>query len=388
MIDASSPDMRMLRAGASEHHIFARGRQSASGTNGAGGAAASLPLLDPRGWTEPAPLRRWVVPDWVPSGVVTALYGDGGIGKTLAAQQLLTASAIGAPWFGLDVMRGRTLGVFCEDDEDELHRRQDAINRALGADMADLGEMRLLSRLGSDNALVQFDGTQGHLTAFHAALRVTCQEWKPDLLVLDTAADLYPDNENDRSKVRWFIQTALAGLARELQCAVLLLAHPSASGLATGAGTGGSTAWNNTVRSRVYLAKEDGDAADADARILSRKKANYAARDASIRLMWRDGVLMRADASTAQDRVPWPVLEEMQQAIDRKWKEGSPFSTAPQTRSQGRYFPGWAARQFGMPEKKVSSLVSDWLMSGVLAIEVADSNQKTKGLRVVRWLEP
>lgn len=350
-------------------------------------AVTQLPLLDPRRWTEPAPARRWVVQDWVPSGVVSALYGDGGIGKTLAAQQLMTCCSIGAPWFGLEVMQGRTLGVFCEDDEEELQRRQEAINRALGSSMGDLGKMRLLSRLGSDNALVQFTGTQGNLTAFHEALCVTCRDWKPDLVVADTAADLYPDNENDRSKVRWFIQTALAGLAREMKCAVLLLAHPSASGLATGAGTGGSTAWNNTVRSRIYLAKEDGDAADADARILSRKKANYAAKDASIRLAWRDGVLLRADANTAQDRVSWEVIGEMFDAIDRKWNEGTPYSTAFQTRGQGRYFPAWAARKFGMPEKKVAGLVSEWLMSGFLAIEMADAKQKKSGLRVVRWLE-
>ncbi len=348
--------------------------------------AQALPLLDPRAWTQPAPARRWVVPDWVPSGVVTALYGDGGIGKTLAAQQLMTCCSIGAPWLGLDVKRGRTLGVFCEDDEDELQRRQEAINRALGANMNDLAEMRLLSRLGEDNALVRFNGMEGNLTAFHEALRITCQKWKPDLVIADTAADLYPDSEIDRSKVRWFIQMALASLAREMKCAVVLLAHPSASGLQTGEGTGGSTAWNNTVRSRLYLEREKGD--DADVRILSRKKANYAARDASIRLTWQDGVLLCADASTAQDRVSWETLRRMQDEIDRRWKAGTPFSHQPNTRRGGRYFPDWAKQEFGMPPKKTISLVAGWLMNGFLADETANTSTKTKGLRLVKTLEP
>ena len=39
------------------------------------------------------PPRRWIVPDWVPVGVTTLLYGDGGLGKSLLAMQLATACA-------------------------------------------------------------------------------------------------------------------------------------------------------------------------------------------------------------------------------------------------------------------------------------------------------
>ncbi len=43
------------------------------------------------------PERRWIWPEWIPVGAVTALYGDGGTGKSLLAQQLMTACATGAP---------------------------------------------------------------------------------------------------------------------------------------------------------------------------------------------------------------------------------------------------------------------------------------------------
>ena len=52
------------------------------------------------------PPRRWIVPEWVPAGVVTGLYGDGGLGKSLLAQQLQTAMAIGEPWLALPVESG------------------------------------------------------------------------------------------------------------------------------------------------------------------------------------------------------------------------------------------------------------------------------------------
>jgi RecA-family ATPase len=54
----------------------------------------------------------------------TSLYGAGGEGKTLLAQMLATACAVGGNWLGLTVKRCRSLLIFCDDDQDEMHRRQ------------------------------------------------------------------------------------------------------------------------------------------------------------------------------------------------------------------------------------------------------------------------
>jgi AAA domain len=73
----------------------------------------------------PVPERRWLVPDWIPMARASSLYGDGGEGKTLLAQMLATACALdGAKWLGLTVRRCNSLLVFCEDDLDEMFRRQ------------------------------------------------------------------------------------------------------------------------------------------------------------------------------------------------------------------------------------------------------------------------
>ena len=88
-----------------------------------------LRITDPTQFQDrPIPPRRWVVPDWIPWGYVTGLYGPGSTGKTLLAQQLMTAAAVNKPWVGLGVAPIRTLAVFCEDDDDELQRRQGDIN--------------------------------------------------------------------------------------------------------------------------------------------------------------------------------------------------------------------------------------------------------------------
>ena len=75
---------------------------------------------------------------------------------------------------------------------------------------------------------------------------------KPKLLVLDPSANLFQVNENSRPAAIACIGM-LRGLALDFDCAVLLLSHPSLSGLNSGSGTAGSTSWNNAVRSRLYF---------------------------------------------------------------------------------------------------------------------------------------
>ncbi len=79
---------------------------------------------------------------------------------------------------------------------------------------------------------------------------------------------------------------------------MLLLAHPSLSGMASGSGTSGSTGWNNSVRSRLYLERvkeADGTEIDPDLRRLRVVKANHARAGAEMRLRWQDGVFVSLD---------------------------------------------------------------------------------------------
>src|SRR5690348_3452057 len=75
-----------------------------------------------------APRRQWLVPNLIPRGTVVLFTGNGGDGKSLLMQQLLTATAIGGEWLGFDIPQGPSFGLFAEDDDDELWRRQIDIN--------------------------------------------------------------------------------------------------------------------------------------------------------------------------------------------------------------------------------------------------------------------
>src|SRR5688500_8461627 len=103
----------------------------------------------------PVPARKWLVDSWIPSGGnVCLLGGDGGVGKSLLAQQLATAVATGTQWLGQPVLSGPVLYVSCEDDRDELHRRQAAINARQGVAWRQLENLHFVDRVGRDNSIV------------------------------------------------------------------------------------------------------------------------------------------------------------------------------------------------------------------------------------------
>jgi RecA-family ATPase len=265
--------------------------------------------IDPMQWIGAPPERQWLIEDWLPRGYVTALYGDGGVGKSLLAQQIITALAIGGKFLNKQLNAFRVYALMCEDDANELWRRQTAINEHYSVTMKNLSNIRLVSRVGHDNLLMTFTNSDvGTLTKFFDELLKDISEFKPDLVVLDTAADLFGGNENNRPQVRQFIQTACGQIARVTNSAVLLCAHPSESGIQKGNGSGGSTAWNNTVRSRWYLKRPTDEGLTPNHRILSRVKSNYSNCGMDEYFEWDKGVFV----SLVNDSVSIPITGQKQ----------------------------------------------------------------------------
>lgn len=276
------------------------------------------------------PVRQWIVQDWIVQGAVNSLYGDGGLGKTLLAQQLACSVSIGAPWLGLETISGPVLAVLCEDDKDELHRRHASIKTAMGHPIGNpFHDVWLWPRVGEDNVLVRWGAdAKPALGAFSAQLVKTIERLTPSLVILDTLADFYGGNEIDRVQVNYFVKVVLAGLIKRqpTPLTILLLGHPSVSGQADKRGFSGSTAWNNSVRSRMYLTRpEEGD---SDERRLTRGKANYAASgdETAMKLVYRDGVLHALNDAEDGDSMLWAAKKEATNLVDKAWRQGNPFT--------------------------------------------------------------
>jgi hypothetical protein len=231
--------------------------------------------------SNPPPSREWVVPDWLPLSSVVALFSLGGLGKTLFAQQLATHVVAGLDIFGQHVMRGPVLGFLCEDDNDELRRRQEKINVVLKLDDTPAG-LFLEGRAGKNNTLIAF--ASQHFpspTALLHLIDAECTEKKPVLLIIDNIAQVYAGLEIDRHQVTVFCNE-LSRLALKHRCCILLLGHTAK---AEGSQYSGSTAWEAAVRTRLWVTRRDDDMLE-----LHRKKANYSGLDC-ITLQWQDGYL-------------------------------------------------------------------------------------------------
>ena len=258
-----------------------------------------FPASDFHGVTPPP--RKWHVEGLIPACQVTMLGGDGGVGKSLLALQLALSTACGDQWLGMHPAAGKTVYISAEDDRDELHRRVADIAAQEGRSMTELSDLLMRSLAGEDALLAVADSRQGTLqtTPLLAELDQTIGDHGASLLILDTLADFHSGQENDRAVARQFIGI-LRGLALRHECTILLLAHPSLTGISSGSGLSGSTAWSNSVRSRLYIERvtQDGFEPDPDQRKLSTKKANYGKTGNEILMRWKNGAFVpEADES-------------------------------------------------------------------------------------------
>jgi RecA-family ATPase len=257
-----------------------------------------LPVISAAEWSDkPLPPRMWIMEDWLPMQRATLLTGEGGAGKSLAAQQMATCVALGIPFLGVPTRHVAALYVTCEDDRAELHRRQDGICRALGVSFADLDrKLYLLSRCGElDNSLLHYGPDGFAFSQFYGQLQATIAAHGICFLVLDNIAHLFEGNENVRQHVAVFCNALEALCRANGALTILFLGHPSKAG----AQFSGSTAWENQVRSRIYLERgKEGDGSDPDVRMLSRAKANYASAGDAITMRWRDWAFAPHDPDT------------------------------------------------------------------------------------------
>jgi RecA-family ATPase len=270
-------------------------------------ASPGLRIINPAQWRdEPVPVRQWIVRDMIPANTVSLLGGDGAAGKTTAGLQLGAARALARDWLGTVPEPGRTLFLSAEDDAEELHRRLDAIRIHYRATFDNLSDLHLVDLVG-ENAVLGEASKSGiiHATPLFDAVAAIIEKSRPELVIIDALADAFAGDENNRGQARQFIGM-LKRPAKAYGCAFLCLAHPSLNGMSTGSGTSGSTAWNNSVRSRLYFeaAKaSDGTDPDPDLRTMSVRKANYGPKGVPITVRWKAGAYVVEGGGSTLDRM-------------------------------------------------------------------------------------
>jgi len=255
-----------------------------------------LPFIDTSTWrvNEGVPPREWGVLDLFPRRSPSLLSGEGATGKTLLLLQLGVAHVLGRDWIGTLPEPGPFLYFGAEDDTDEIHRRLADILKHCGADFPDLqGNIHLLTFAGEDAVLGHADraGLVQPTPLFQRLMKAAI-EIKPVLIGIDTSADVFAGNENDRAQVRQFVGM-LRKMAMQANAYIIINSHPSLTGINSGSGLSGSTGWHNSVRARAYLTTVKADKDDEpnpNLRKLEFKKNNYGPIARTIELRWERGV--------------------------------------------------------------------------------------------------
>lgn len=157
----------------------------------------------------PMPPPDYLVDGLVERGTITVLSADSGVGKSLITASIAVAMMQNKPWLGRKTNGTRCMVV----DEENFYRVIHGRLKALGMTNEDRPNLRYFLRmgvqLGASDWLERVQAETGH--------------FKPDMLVIDTAAAATNVELNDNTAVAKLYASAIRPLADET--AVLLLHH-------------------------------------------------------------------------------------------------------------------------------------------------------------------
>jgi RecA-family ATPase len=207
------------------------------------------------------------------------------VGKSNLSLQLGVAMAHGMSLFDIETKPSKVLILSGEDEARTVHFRVANICADLGISMAELRDRLVVYDLTQADCVLWKDGGTTERMQWLADVTVAT---KANVVIIDNASDVFASNENDRTEVRGFMR-ALNLIANVTRAAVLLLAHVDKASVRGGAGLdsnttfSGSTAWNNSARSRWAMVR------DADTVVLRHEKCNLGPLQEELRIEFDPG---------------------------------------------------------------------------------------------------
>jgi DNA polymerase len=305
-----------------------------------------LPFINMHGWDYvPVPEQQWTLPFKIPVQECVIFSGQGGAGKSMEGLHLCAAHSIEREIWGAIPKRGPAIFIDAEDTETVIHRRLDAVREHYGVKFEDFirGGLHLISLVGHDPVLATVN-KNGKIepTSLYQQLLQAAGDVKPVQMVIASSANVFAGNENDRAQVQQFVGL-LARLAMVAQGSTMLIAHPSLTGISSGSGLSGSTAWHNAVRARFVMRGikvEEGEQPDNDLREIEFKKNQHGTLAETIVVQFRNGMFLPVPGATSIDEAR--VDEIFVELLQRFTKSGRFVSDNPSAKN---YAPAQFAKE-------------------------------------------
>src|SRR5262249_31078743 len=267
-----------------------------------------LPLINMSNWdNEPVPEQQWSVLNRIPLRQCVLFSGEGSAGKSSVELHHCAAHALGRDWLGTMPEPGPAIYVDAEDEAEVIHRRLAAVTRHYSVKFADLinGGLHLMSFVGRDAVLATIAHSgKVEPTALYKQLLEAAGDIKPKTITIASCANVFVGDENNRTQVQQLVGllTRMAILANG---SVVLVSHPSLTGIKDDTGLSGSTAWHNAVRARFYMKgvkPEAGEQPDDALREIVFKKNQYGPKAESAVLASADGMFLPVPGVSPLDR--------------------------------------------------------------------------------------
>ena len=146
------------------------------------------------------------------------------------------------------------------------------------------GGLKITSLFGQD-AVLATPARDGKMepTPLYRQLLQAAGDIKPKMIMIASAANVFAGSEINRTQTQQFVGL-LNRIALVAVGGVVLIAHPSLTGINTDTGLSGTTQWHNAVRARLYLKAVKavaGEQPDNDLRELVFKKNQFGPRCAT-----------------------------------------------------------------------------------------------------------
>ncbi len=256
--------------------------------------------------SNPSPAPAFVWDGYLPKGEVSLLAAHGAAGKSTIGLMLCVAAALGRPLFGVDTVQCNTLFVSLEDSAPVVRYRLAGICRIWFIDPSELGDKLTVVDGAEYPELFSADNRQGgDTTRTYFEMKQLVKTYEVGLAVIDNASDAFGGDEIQRRQVRAFIRS-LSQILKPGNAALLLLAHVDKNTSRSkqsenSEGYTGSTAWHNSVRSRLFMKREDNGNLNID-----HQKLNLGCKREKLTLTWQKGEMMPrlADGASYADLDP------------------------------------------------------------------------------------
>jgi RecA-family ATPase len=278
---------------------------------------------------EPAPEQEWAVYNRIPLRQCVLFSGEGATGKSTSQLHLTAAGVLTREWLGVVPAQGPGLFIDAEDDDKVLQRRLKAIAEHYNTDITTMIKrgLRLVSWVGCDATLAVASRKGGKIepTSLYNQLLEEAGDIKPKLIGIAASANVFAGNENDRAQVQQFVGL-LTRIAMAANGAVVLISHPSLTGIASESGLSGTTQWHNSVRARYFLRgvkPAAGEPLDTDLREIIFKKNNYGPLSESIMLRWNNGLFLPVGGDAVDQAAREAIAQDVFLKLLRRFRDAN-----------------------------------------------------------------